>query len=197
MYICTKLYYEKMKLSPHTIELLGKICEREICTPADCNILSLDIESKTRVHIGATTLKRLIGFTHDEREPHTSTLDAIARYLGYKNWNEYSAIADNSNSTFDAHKHEVRSTDLSINSLVEVYYQPDRKITFKYLGNSQYDVAESINSKLPAGATVKINNFVLHHPLFIDNVWVNDCFLGQYTAGIVSGLSSVKVIENN
>lgn len=186
-----------MKLSPSTIELLEKRCGHEIRIPADCNILSLVIESKTKVHIGATTLKRLAGFADDEREPHTTTLDTIARYLGYKSWEEYSRIADNGNSTFDEHKDELRSAALFTGSLVEVCYPPDRKITFEHLGHGRYKVMESVNSKMPQGATGEIKNFVLHHPLFIENVQADGNFLGLYTAGIVSGLSSIKVTEKS
>lgn len=186
-----------MKLSPHTIELLEEACGHEIRIPADCNILSLDIESKTKVHIGATTLKRLVGFTNDERQPHTTTLDAIAHYLGYKSWEEYSRIADNGNSTFDKHIYELRSATISHGSSVEVHYMPDRKITFEKMEHNRYKVIESINSKMPQGATGEIKNFVLHHPLFVDNVQSNGNHLGQYTAGIVSGLSAIKIIEKN
>lgn len=56
--------------------------------PSDCEFLSLDIESKSGVHIGATTLKRLLGFAQDERTPHASTLEVLAKYLGYAHWED-------------------------------------------------------------------------------------------------------------
>ena len=70
-----------MKLPFHIIQLLKEKSGNELRQPSDCEFLSLDIESKTGVRIGATTLKRLLGFAQDERTPHTSTLDSIARYL--------------------------------------------------------------------------------------------------------------------
>lgn len=69
-----------MKLPFHIIQLLKEKSGNELRLPSDCEFMSLDIESKTGVRIGATTLKRLLGFAQDERMPHTSTLDAIARY---------------------------------------------------------------------------------------------------------------------
>ena len=67
----------------------------------DCELLAPDIESATGEHIGVNTMKRLLGFIADERTPRTSTLDVIARYLGFDNWEALRLFDENSsNSTF-------------------------------------------------------------------------------------------------
>jgi len=183
-----------MKLPFHIIQLLKRKCGSDLRQPSDCEILSLDIESKTGVHIGATTLKRLVGFAQDERTPHASTLDAIARYLGYAHWEELSKIEDSGNSDFDAPDDEIRSADLQPGACLEITYLPDRRLTLEYLGDNRYRVTASENSKLQKGDKVEIHHFVLHHPLLIVNVWRAGESLGQFTAGRVSGLSSIKVL---
>lgn len=184
----------RMRLPFHIIQLLKEKSGNALRIPSDCEYLSLDIESKTGVRIGATTLKRLVGFAQDEREPHTSTLDAIAHYLGYAHWEELSQIEDNGNSDFDAPDEEIRSADLQPDANVEIAYLPDRRLKLQYLGNQRYRVVESENSKLLVGDEVEIQNFVLHHPLLVLNVWRNGESLGQFTAGRVSGLSSIKIV---
>lgn len=162
--------------------------------PSDCELLSLDILGQTGVRIGATTLKRLLGFAADERTPHTTTLDAIARYLGYAHWDELSKIEDDGNSDFGTSDEELRSVDLQPGSFVEFAYPPDREVRVKYLGNCHYLVTESRNSKLQEGDKVEILNFVLHHPLLVLNVWRSGESLGQFTAGRISGLSTIKIL---
>ena len=184
----------RMRLPFHIIQLLKEKSGNALRIPSDCEYLSLDIESKTGVRIGATTLKRLVGFAQDEREPHTSTLDAIARYLGYAHWEELSQIEDKGNSDFDAPDDEIRSADLQPDAQVEIAYLPDRRLKLQYLGDQRYCVVESKNSKLWVGDEVEIQNFVLHHPLLVLNVWRNGESLGQFTAGRVSGLSSIKIV---
>ena len=183
-----------MRLPFHIVQLLKEKSGSDLRQPSDCEFLSLDIESKTSVHIGATTLKRLVGFAQDERTPHASTLDAIARYLGFAHWDELSQIEDKGNSDFDTTDEEVRSADLQMHAVVEVTYLPDREVRMQYLGNKRYQVVESLNSKLQKGDEVEILNFVLHHPLLVLNVWRNGEPLGQFTAGRVSGLLSIKVL---
>jgi len=183
-----------MKLPFHIIQLLKEKSENELRIPSDCEYLSLDIESKTGIRIGATTLKRLLGFAQDERVPHASTLDAIARYLGFAHWEELSQIEDKGNSDFDTPEEEIRSADLQLGVNVEMTYLPDRKVRMQYLGNQRYRIVESENSKLLVGDEVEILSFVLHHPLLVLNVWRDGESLGQFTAGRVSGLSSVKIV---
>ena len=183
-----------MKLPFHVIELLKRKSGNDLRLPADCELLSLDIQGKTGVRIGATTLKRLLGFAQDERTPHATTLDAIARYLGYAHWEELAKIEDQGNSDFNSSDDEVRSADLQVGKVVEIAYLPDRVVTLRYLGNNRYKVEQSQNSKLQADDEVEILNFVLHHPLLVVQVWRNGESLGQFTAGRVSGLSSIKVL---
>ena len=183
-----------MKLPFHIIQLLKEKSGNELRIPSDCEYLSLDIESKTGIRIGATTLKRLLGFAQDERVPHAGTLDAIARYLGFAHWEELSKIEDKGNSDFDAPEEEIRSADLQLGVNIEMTYLPDRKVRMQYLGNQGYRIVESENSKLLVGDEVEVQNFVLHHPLLVLNVWRDGESLGQFTAGRVSGLSSVKIV---
>jgi hypothetical protein len=183
-----------MKLPFHVIQLLKRKSEHDLRLPSDCEYLALDIESKTGVRIGSTTLKRLLGFAPDERTPHSSTLDAIARYLGYAHWDELSKIEDEGNSDFDAHDDELRSADLQLGASVEITYLPDRRLVLQYLGDNHYRVIESQNSKLQEGDEVEILSFVLHHPLLVISVCRNGESLGQFMAGRISGLSSIKLL---
>lgn len=177
------------------IELLKRKSENDLRLPSDCELLALDILSKTGVRIGATTLKRLLGFAHDERQPHTSTLDAIARYLDFAHWEEVMKIVDQGNSDFNNFSDELRSDSLQKDDCVQITYLPDRQLVFEYQGNGHYSVVESQNSKLQVGDEVEIQNFILHHPLLVAQVWRNGDSLGQFTAGRVSGLSSIKVMR--
>jgi len=61
----------------------------EIRYPKDCDILALEISSKTECKISVSTVKRLFGFTKTTSKPNQYTLDTIAIYLGYKSWQEF------------------------------------------------------------------------------------------------------------
>ena len=184
-----------MKLPFHVIELLKRKSGNDLRLPADCEYLSLDIESRTGVRVGATTLKRLLGFAADERTPHATTLDVIARYLGYAHWQQLSQSEEQGNSGFDTIEGEVRSEALSIGAVVEITYLPDRCVQLRHEGNGHFRLVQSQNSKLLAGDEADIQNFVPGHPLLVANVTRDGRSLGSFTAGRVSGLTSVNVIH--
>ena len=185
-----------MKLPLHIQEMLRRKSGNDLRLPSDCEFLTLDIQSRTGVRIGATTLKRLLGFAHDDRTPHASTLDAIARYLDFAHWEELSKIESQGNSGFNVSDEEVRSTDLQPGTCMEVAYLPDRLLRLQYLGDGCFRVVESRNSKLMVGDEAEILNFVLHHPLLAMHVWRDGQSMGPFTAGRVSGLSSIKVLSS-
>ena len=84
---------------------------------------------------------------------------------------------------------------MSSDSTVAIAYLPDRMVTLQHLGDNRFRVSESRNSKLQSGDEVEIQNFILHHPLFVSNVWRAGKSIGQFTAGRISGLQSISIIE--
>ena len=90
-----------MTLPFHIVEMLKQRSGNDLHLPSSCQQLALDIERKTGAHIGVTTLKRLLGFVADDRKTYESTLDIIARYLGFAHWQQLSELQGDGNSGFD------------------------------------------------------------------------------------------------
>lgn len=177
-----------MKFSPYTNELLNQKCGREIRLSGDCEYLALDIESVTGEHIGVNTLKRLLGFIDDEREPRTSTLDVIARYLGFDNWDLLSIYDNKSNSSFESSSEEIRVSELSEGQSVQISYLPDRRLVMVYQGNGRFLVQMSENSKLLAGDELAVTHIVQGYPLLVTEVIRDGKSLGSFTAGKAQGI---------
>lgn len=53
---------------------------------ADYDVLSQAIRDRTKENLGVNTLKRLFGFKTDKVVPRLSTMDVIAQYLGYEDY---------------------------------------------------------------------------------------------------------------
>ena len=70
-----------MKLPFTVIEMLKRKSGSDLRLPSDCELLSLDIEGWTGVHIGATTLKRLLGFAADESVIKVTQADKESRFI--------------------------------------------------------------------------------------------------------------------
>ena len=177
-----------MKLSPFLQELLAGQCHHPLRTSADCEFLVLDIESKTGEHIGLNTLKRLLGFIDDEREPRQTTLDVIARYLDYDSWETLKVFDDRSNSSFETGDNELHASDMEVGQRIEVTYLPDRRYVLEHKDDGTFLMQECENSKLQAGDVLTITHFVDGYPLLIESVVRNGQPLGAFTAGKTQGI---------
>ena len=177
-----------MKFSPYVTGLLKQKSNRDFRISGDCEYLALDIESVTGEHIGMNTLKRLLGFINDEREARISTLDVIARYLGFENWEVLSIYDNRSNSSFDSSSEEIRVSDLPIGQHIQISYLPDRQIELEYLGSNLFRVRKSINSKLMTDDETTITHIVEGYPLLVSEVIRNGKSLGSFTAGKAQGI---------
>ena len=180
-----------MKFSPYITELLQQKVKRELRLSSDCEYLALDIESVTGEHIGVNTLKRLLGFIDDEREPRLSTLDIIARYLDFENWDALRCFNDKSNSSFSAAEDEIRAIDLPQGQHIQISYLPDRLVELEYSGEERFKVLTSQNSKLQEGDELKITHIVKGYPLLVSQVWRGEADLGAFTAGKAQGISFI------
>jgi hypothetical protein len=177
-----------MKFSPFITEKLSEKSGNEIRLSRDCELLVLDIESATGEHIGVNTMKRLLGFIADERMPRTSTLDVIAHYLGYENWDALRLVDENSsNSSFDD-RDEYLACYLEPGQQLVIYYPPNRSLTIEHLDGNRFQVMESENSKLIAGDLLTLTHIVRGYPLLVAEVIRDGQNLGAFTAGKAQGI---------
>lgn len=177
-----------MKLSPFVIEKLREKSGNDIRLSRDCELLTLDIESATGEHIGVNTMKRLLGFIADERSPRTSTLDVIARYLGYTDWDELRLLDENSsNSSFDD-RDEYLACNLEQGQQLLISYPPNRSLTIEHLDGNRFRVLESENSKLLPGDMLTLTHIVRGYPLLVAEVIRDGQNLGAFTAGKAQGI---------
>ncbi len=143
--------------------------------------------------VGVSTLKRLMGIFADERTPRISTLDIIARYLGFENWDTLSALDDKSNSAFEADG-KLIATELSVGQRVEVLYEPNRRLVLEHTEGDRFVVREAENSKLLKGDELRFTHLASGYPLFVSQVERDGADLGQFTAGIKQGVR-YKVLQ--
>lgn len=177
-----------MKFSPFIIEKLKEKSGNEIRLSRDCELLALDIESATGEHIGVNTMKRLLGFIADERTPRISTLDVIAHYLGYPEWEALRLADENSsNSTFDD-RDEYLACHLESGQQLAIAYPPNRRLTIEHLADNHFRVMESRNSKLREGDLLTLTHIVRHYPLLVAEVMRDGQNLGAFTAGKAQGI---------
>ena len=181
-------------LDYNLIKLLEEKSGNKLDSSSACERLVLDIEAETGEKLGFTTLKRLMGFTSEQAQPRQSTLDILARYIGFNSYKELEdAINNRGDSDFDSNSETVLSSRLPKETEINLSYYPNRRLKLKHIQDDEFIVMESINGSLQPGDIVFVDSFTSSLPMIAKDVIRNGERLGRYVAG---GKFGIK-IENN
>ena len=182
-------------LSSVIIKLIEKQLEKEIRYSSDFEHLSFDIEKQTKQRVGVNTLKRLFGQIKGIKEPRLYTLDTIARYINFKNWDEMLECLDEKGNSDFSTIEEIEISTLSKGTKIKFYYSPDRVVLIEYIEKNQFKVIDTLNSKLMIDDMIEVEHFVLKYPLLVKDVIRKNVSLGKFTAGKVSGITKLVIVE--
>ena len=161
------------KTSPEIHELkrlLEEQIKRKVKTPNDFIFLSGVIWERTHETISPTTLKRLWGYIDGADETRGSTLNILSKALGFRDWDEFLVHLDRSGNSSPIFSPHLCVDDLAPGDRICVSWKPDRRCTFRYLGNGKFLVEAAENSKLKVGNTFSASLFILHEPLFLNDL---------------------------
>lgn len=141
--------------------------------------------------LSPTTLMRLWGYVNEHTKTRISTLNILAQYVGYIDFDSFEKSLKKSGRNVQSGilaGHTLRSSTLSVGDLIEIRWNPDRVIAIRFLGKSRFFVVRSENSKLQVGDTFECPFFVQNEPLFIDHLKHNNQQLSSYVCGRDDGI---------
>lgn len=169
---------------------------REMKTPRDFNFLSEQVFSLTHTPISSTTLKRFWGYLKEGKstQPSQFTLDLLARLAGYKDYTKFieEQICDESNSAFINKKHLTTSSIVQ-GDKIRLCWSPNRCVIIRNLGENNFVVEESINSKLSVGDTFQCDCFINDEPLIIYNLIHEGGMPTEFICGNHGGITFDKL----
>jgi len=163
--------------------------------PKDCESLSNAIKMACKQHISPSTLKRLFGFVKKVEQPRRYTLDVLANYIGYKDWDACLKFTDGQDSSSFFMVEGIETKKLNKGNKIEFTYDPGRHVVLEYINREKYKVLSARKSKLQDGDIVHFSYMALNHPLIAAEVVRNKKSLGKFTAGKLNGITSIKLIE--
>ena len=158
------------KTSPEIAELKHRIetnLKRKMKTPTDFIFLSGAVFERTRETMSPTTLKRLWGYLDGADQTRNSTLEILSQFLGFSSWDQFVEEIGKDNGSDKVLSPHIDVKELNVGDKVKVSWRPDRRCTFRYLGDQQFEVEAAENSKLKVGNTFYCSLFILGEPLYL------------------------------
>ena len=99
-------------------------------TPKDFDLLREQIYVRLRQLISSSTLKRLWGYTHTESAPSRASLDVVARFIGYADYDTFCTSTGNGSDAVASNtvlsRHINVSADLKENDCLLLSWAPGR-----------------------------------------------------------------------
>lgn len=185
-----------MALSLEIIIRLSEKAGYDVTSPYGAYKLGLDINTQTGVLLGRNTVSRLVGVLPSNTKPRATTLNAIAIFLGYPNWGRLMQNKPTLKEGFyqDMHlTHDMESLPEGV--LVEICWNPDRRLILKHLCCGRYEVLLSENGKLRKGDILKIHKLSIGLPFVADQIRRNHELLGCYAAAAGSAIIKMEVVS--
>lgn len=181
-----------MKLPKEVVNLIQSHVIFDLSSSIGCTRFAQCINDTIGIYVSANTLKRAFGIIHSTSNTSQYTLDVIAKYIGYIDWDDF--IKNDVPKTSDFNCNAIVSLNtVEIGHSVKFSYSPNRKVSMKSIGHGRFSITESINSKLHVGDIVTALQIVPDHPLEFTSVVRNGKDLGVFTAGIHDGITAIDI----
>lgn len=184
------------------IEELKNIVEQTygkvLGTSTDFDEFSGYLMRRKGYNVSSSTLKRLWGYVNDSHKPRRQTLDLLSQYIGhstFQNFTQWLKTSTKYNSSF-FNAHQLLSNDIKPRSSVEIGWKPNRLVRLMYLGDSNYEVISSANSKLRVGDKFITGCFIKEQPLYLPFIDREEGRTAPFVAGRNGGLTIINVLEN-
>lgn len=150
-----------------------RVFGRHLTEARDFEELSHLLLIHTRERLSPTTLKRLWGYLkHEEVQTRPQTFDVLARFVGYKDYNNFCEQSERMDEVQSGINTEERiaTERMRRGQRLVITWRPDRKIVVKHLGDSRFEIIEAENTKLSVGDTFRCHLMIQHEPLYLDEV---------------------------
>ena len=167
---------------------------RTLSTTTDFEEFSLVLEKTLPQAISVSTLKRIWGYVNDSHKTRKYTLDILAHYVGFSNFDKFVSWLKKStkyNSSF-FNASQLTSNELHPSEFVDIGWSPNRLVTLEFLGDSTFEVRESRNSKLAIGDRFVTGCFIMHQPLYLPYITRNGENTMPFVAGRNGGLNIIR-----
>lgn len=184
-----------MKEEQLELTFLKQAVERKagyrLASTADFVRLSEEMDDR----VSPSTLKRIWGYVGIQVEPRRSTLDALARYAGFRDYRAFLEDLQTSKMASSAYFNASRldASSLQEGDSISIGWRPDRIVSLQYLGDRRFRVVASEHAKLQVGDEFEAPSIIKGFPLILPVIIRNGEKTPSYIAGRDGGIVFIKM----
>lgn len=167
-------------------------------TPSEFNELSREIQKKTGRSISLSSIKRIWGYVKYEGSPSVTTLNTIARFNGYNDWDTFQFTV--SGSTQDGESGFLAQTLVDTNNLkigdrLLLSWNNDKSCEIECISKMRFRINKSTNIKLEPGDTFNLTTICVGHPFYVSNIERGSLHIPAYYGAQKGGVLDIKFLS--
>lgn len=152
-------------------QLVSEVSDHRLETTTDFIFLAGEIYGRVKERLSVSTLKRLWGYVDGYASVRIATLDILARFAGFSDYETFVADYCEVEGVQSSHRvtgNSIYAHDLKAGDKIEITWNPNRRCLFTYQGDGLFVVTEAKNSKLKMGDRFLCGRFTLNEPLYVE-----------------------------
>lgn len=164
-------------------------------TPTEFNELSLSIEKKTGRSISLSSIKRLWGYIKYDGFPSPTTLNTLAKFNGYKDWDTFLMVnIDGTDYSGFVEDSVVNTEELNVGDKLVLRWGGDKSCEIECLSLARFRVNQSHNIKLMKDDVFTLHTIFKGHPLYVSDIQRGDEYIPAYIGAKKGGIVSIFLI---
>ncbi|MCQ2285988.1 MAG: hypothetical protein MJZ76_03825 [Bacteroidales bacterium] len=178
--------------------LVAEHANHKIETSTDFIFLSGMIQERVKATLGATTLKRIWGYIDGYANTRTTSLDILAKFVGFTDWDTFVSdfcMTEDAQSSHSVSAESIATVDLPVHAKIELGWNPNRQCIIEHLGDGNFIVLESENAKLKVGDTFHCERFTMNMICLLDNAVLNGEEPGLFKIAGKGGLTRLRIVQ--
>ena len=163
-------------------------------SPKDFESLRERIYVRLHALVSTTTLKRVWGYLQADSAPSHSTLDTLAQFIGYSDYDTFCCQSsdDSVSSTLVMSRHIDVASDLKEDETLVLSWAPNRICEVRYHGQLSFVVIRSENTRLMEGDSFQCSLIIEGEPLYLCGLKQGDGLSSNYVCGKQGGVRFEK-----
>ena len=151
------------------------------------------LEAECKEGLGASTLKRIWGYVPNDTTPRLSTLNILARYVGYEDFKAFrKENFGGDSSDFITGRTCITCDELKNGDRLVLEWLPDRRVVLSYKGGAVFEVMEVANARLRPGDILECSCFLKGWPLVVPYLLRDGQKSPPYIAGKAHGITLLE-----
>lgn len=164
-------------------------------TPTEFNQASLSISKIPGLAVSASTLRRLYGYVAYDGEPSVTTLNTLARFNGYKSWEDF-CLQQSAKQVDDSDflENEIANTERLVpGDRLTLGWHNGKGCILECISYQRFRVVSSTNIQLQPESTCKLTTVCMGHPLYVTDVHQGNEIMAAYVGAKKGGITSIAV----